>query len=420
MYTLIAEIWSTTRRNKLRTALTGFAVAWGIFMLIFLLGAGNGIINAATQNMDRFLSNSMMVGGGYTSKEHNGLKKDRSITLDDKDINTTETQFTQNVETVGAEIEVGNQTMTLGDNYETAALTGVYPNEIDINKRKMLCGRFINETDMQQQRKVLVISKSRAKGLIPNHWQGIVGKDVTMGGLAFLVVGVYSDDESMFRNSSYAPFTTVRTIYNKGDKTDNVIFSFKGLDTQAANDDFEKAYRRKINSHHDAAPDDEEAVWIWNRFTDSLQMNTGMGLVRTALWIVGIFTLLSGIVGVSNIMLITVKERTHEFGIRKAIGATPWSILKLIITESVIITLFFGYIGMMLGIGANLWMDATLGNASMDAGVFQQKMFLNPTVGFGVCMQATLLIVVSGTFAGLIPARKAAKTRPIEALNAMD
>ena len=420
MYTLIAEIWSTTRRNKLRTALTGFAVAWGIFMLIFLLGAGNGIINAATQNMDRFLSNSMMVGGGYTSKEHNGLKKDRSITLDDKDINTTETQFTQNVETVGAEIEVGNQTMTLGDNYETAALTGVYPNEIDINKRKMLCGRFINETDMQQQRKVLVISKSRAKGLIPNHWQGIVGKDVTMGGLAFLVVGVYSDDESMFRNSSYAPFTTVRTIYNKGDKTDNVIFSFKGLDTQAANDDFEKAYRRKINSHHDAAPDDEEAVWIWNRFTDSMQMNTGMGLVRTALWIVGIFTLLSGIVGVSNIMLITVKERTHEFGIRKAIGATPWSILKLIITESVIITLFFGYIGMMLGIGANLWMDATLGNASMDAGVFQQKMFLNPTVGFGVCMQATLLIVVSGTFAGLIPARKAAKTRPIDALNAMD
>ena len=420
MYTLIAEIWSTTRRNKLRTALTGFAVAWGIFMLIFLLGAGNGIINAATQNMDRFLSNSMMVGGGYTSKEHNGLKKDRSITLDDKDINTTETQFTQNVETVGAEIEVGNQTMTLDDNYETAALTGVYPNEIDINKRKMLCGRFINETDMQQQRKVLVISKSRAKGLMPNHWQGIVGKDVTMGGLAFLVVGVYSDDESMFRNSSYAPFTTVRTIYNKGDKTDNVIFSFKGLDTQAANDDFEKAYRRKINSHHDAAPDDEEAVWIWNRFTDSMQMNTGMELVRTALWIVGIFTLLSGIVGVSNIMLITVKERTHEFGIRKAIGATPWSILKLIITESIIITLFFGYIGMMLGIGANLWMDATLGNASMDAGVFQQKMFLNPTVGFGVCMQATLLIVVSGTFAGLIPARKAAKTRPIEALNAMD
>ena len=420
MYTLIAEIWSTTRRNKLRTALTGFAVAWGIFMLICLLGAGNGLINAATQNMDRFLSTSMMVGGGNTSKEYNGLPKDRAITLNDQDINTTQNQFKQNVETVGAEIELGEQTITLGDKYETASLTGVYPNEIDINKRKMLCGRFINQTDMEEQRKVLVISKSRAKGLMPNNWQGVVGQQVTMGGLAFLVVGIYSDDESMFRNNSYAPFTTVRTIYNKGDKTENIIFSFKGLDTEAANEDFEQSYRRKINAHHDAAPDDEEAIWIWNRFTSSLQMNTGTGIIRTALWIVGIFTLLSGIVGVSNIMLITVKERTREFGIRKAIGATPWSILKLIITESVIITLFFGYIGMMLGIGANLWMDATIGNASLDTGVFQQKMFVNPTVGFAVCMQATLLIVIAGTIAGLIPARKAAKTRPIEALNAMD
>ena len=420
MYTLIAEIWSTTRRNKLRTALTGFAVAWGIFMLICLLGAGNGLINAATQNMDRFLSTSMMVGGGNTSKEYNGLPKDRAITLNDQDINTTQNQFKQNVETVGAEIELGDQTITLGDKYETASLTGVYPNEIDINKRKMLCGRFINQTDMEEQRKVLVISKSRAKGLMPNNWQGVVGQQVTMGGLAFLVVGIYSDDESMFRNNSYAPFTTVRTIYNKGDKTENIIFSFKGLDTEAANEAFEQSYRRKINAHHDAAPDDEEAIWIWNRFTSSLQMNTGTGIIRTALWIVGIFTLLSGIVGVSNIMLITVKERTREFGIRKAIGATPWSILKLIITESVIITLFFGYIGMMLGIGANLWMDATIGNTTMDVGAFQQKMFVNPTVGFAVCMQATLLIIIAGTIAGLIPARKAAKTRPIEALNAMD
>ena len=420
MYTLIAEIWSTTRRNKLRTALTGFAVAWGIFMLICLLGAGNGLINAATQNMDRFLSTSMMVEGGKTSKEYNGLPKDRAITLNDQDINTTQNQFKQNVETVGAEIELGDQTITLGDKYETASLTGVYPNEIDINKRKMLCGRFINQTDMEEQRKVLVISKSRAQGLMPNNWQGVVGQQVTMGGLAFLVVGIYSDDESMFRNNSYAPFTTMRTIYNKGNKTGNIIFSFKGLDTQAANEAFEQSYRRKINARHDAAPDDEESIWIWNRFTDSLQMNTGTGIIRTALWIVGIFTLLSGIVGVSNIMLITVKERTREFGIRKAIGATPWSILKLIITESIIITLFFGYIGMMFGIGANLYMDATIGNASLDAGVFQQKMFVNPTVGFAVCMQATLLIVIAGTIAGLIPARKAAKTRPIEALNAMD
>ena len=147
-------------------------------------------------------------------------------------------------------------------------------------------------------------------------------------------------------------------------------------------------------------------------------MNTGMGMLRTALWIVGIFTLLSGIVGVSNIMLITVKERTHEFGIRKAIGATPWSILRLIIIESIIITTFFGYIGMVLGIAANEYMNATIGNMKVDSGMFTTTMFVNPTVGFDVCINATLLMVVAGTIAGLIPARKAAHVRPIEALRA--
>lgn len=420
MYTLLEEIWSTTRRNKLRTALTGFAVAWGIFMLIFLLGAGNGLINAGTINMSRFLANSIAVAGGYTSKEYNGLPKDRAIELNDKDFNVTRDQFGENVETVGAEIDMGNHTMVLGDSHETAALMGVYPNEIDINKRELLSGRFINQTDIEEQRRVLVVSKSRAEGLVGKNWKNIVGEHVTINGLAFLVVGVYSDDESMFRNNSFAPFTTLRTIYNKGDKADQIVFSFKGLETEAQNEAFENVYRHKINALHDAAPDDEESVWIWNRFTQSMKMNTGMGFIRTALWIVGIFTLLSGIVGVSNIMLITVKERTREFGIRKAIGATPWSILKLIITESVIITLIFGYIGMMLGIGANLYMDATLGNTTMDAGAFQQKMFVDPTVGFGVCIQATLLIVIAGTIAGVIPARKAAKIRPIEALNAME
>lgn len=143
-----------------------------------------------------------------------------------------------------------------------------------------------------------------------------------------------------------------------------------------------------------------------------------MDIIRTALWIVGLFTLLSGIVGVSNIMLITVKERTREFGIRKAIGAKPWSILKLIIVESVIITTFFGYIGMVLGVVANEYMDATLGHDVIDTGLFQTTMFVNPTVGIDVCIEATMVMVIAGTLAGLIPALKAARIRPIEALRA--
>ena len=420
MYNILTEIWATTRRNKLRTALTGFAVAWGIFMLIFLLGAGNGLINANTQNMDAFLANSMMVGGGSTSKEYKGLKEGRPITLNDKDIAETKDEFAQNIESVGAEVEAGQQTFAQGDNYVSAQLVGVYPNEITINKKEMLYGRFINQPDLDQQRKVVVLSESQAKELLPGKIATLVGQNIKMDNFAFMVAGIYKDDRSEMNNRAFAPFTTVRTIYNKGDKTDNIIFSFKGLNTQAENEAFEKMYRSRINNNHYAAPDDENAVWIWNRFTMNLQMSQGVSIIRTALWIIGIFTLLSGIVGVSNIMLITVKERTREFGIRKAIGATPWSILRLIIIESIIITTIFGYIGMLCGIGANLYMDATMGHEVVDAGIFKQSMFLNPTVGFDVCIEATLLIVIAGTIAGLIPARKAAKIRPIEALNAMD
>ena len=420
MYSILTEIWATTRRNKLRTALTGFAVAWGIFMLIFLLGAGNGLINANIQNMDAFLANSMMVGGGSTSKEYKGLKEGRPITLNDKDIAETKDEFTQNIESVGAEVKAGQQTFAVGDNYVSAQLVGVYPNEITINKKEMLYGRFINQPDLDQQRKVVVLSESQAKELLPGKIATLVGQNIKMDNFAFMVAGIYKDDRSEMNNRAFAPFTTVRTIYNKGDKTNNIIFSFKGLNTQAENEAFEKMYRSRINNNHYAAPDDENAVWIWNRFTMNLQMSQGVSIIRTALWIIGIFTLLSGIVGVSNIMLITVKERTREFGIRKAIGATPWSILRLIIIESIIITTIFGYIGMLCGIGANLYMDATMGHEVVDAGIFKQSMFLNPTVGFDVCIEATLLIVIAGTIAGLIPARKAAKIRPIVALNAMD
>ena len=149
-----------------------------------------------------------------------------------------------------------------------------------------------------------------------------------------------------------------------------------------------------------------------------MQMDTGIGIIRTALWIVGLFTLLSGVVGVSNIMLITVKERTREFGIRKAIGAKPWNILYLIIVESIIITTIFGYVGMLFGVAANEYMDATLGHNQIDTGLFKATMFVDPTVGLDVCIEATLVMVIAGTVAGLVPALKAARIRPIEALRA--
>lgn len=419
MRDILTEIWATARRNKLRTTLTGFAVAWGIFMLIFLLGAGNGLINATQQNSNRYLNTSMVIFGGQTSKAHKGLKEGRRIELNDRDMDITQERFSDNVEEVGAELDHGNTTMSHGKEYTAANISGVYPNDYIINKRDMIYGRFINKIDIRDRRKSIVISDDMAKELSPTgNVADMLGKIVRIEDLAFHIVGIYQVDKSMMGTDAFIPFTTYRTIYNVGDKTGNIVFSFKGLETEQQNEAFEQRYRANLNGNHGAAPDDEEAVWIWNRFTQAMQMNTGMGMLRTALWIVGIFTLLSGIVGVSNIMLITVKERTHEFGIRKAIGATPWSILRLIIIESIIITTFFGYIGMVLGIAANEYMNATIGNMKIDSGMFTTTMFVNPTVGFDVCINATLLMVVAGTIAGLIPARKAARVRPIEALRA--
>ncbi|MBO1363539.1 ABC transporter permease [Prevotella sp. A2931] len=418
MRDVIAEIWSTAKRNKLRTALTGFAVAWGIFMLIFLLGAGNGLINATMQNSDRFMANSMSVYGGRTSKAFEGLKEGRWITLNDKDFETTTARFASNVDEMGASISQNSVTISYRGNYTSTSLNGVYPNEADIYKLEMCHGRFINRIDNEQSRKVLVINEDQAKELTTGDIAGLVGQYVDVGAFGFRIVGIYKSDRSGGNSAAYTAFNTVRGIYGRGDKADELHFSFHGLNTEEDNKAFEKRYRAGLNRNHRAAPDDEGAIWLHNRFTDVLQMNTGIAIIRTALWIIGLFTLLSGIVGVSNIMLITVKERTREFGIRKAIGAKPWSILKLIIVESVIITTFFGYIGMLMGIAANEYMDATIGHMQIDSGMFTATMFVNPRVGIDVCIEATLVMVLAGTLAGLIPARKAAKIRPIEALRA--
>lgn len=406
MRELIKEIWSTSKRNKLRTSLTGFAVAWGIFMLIFLLGAGNGLINAQLQQSTRFLANSMRVFPGETSKAYKGLKEGRSITLNDKDILISNKTYGQYVDDVGGRLEQYNVNINYGDNYVASqSLVGVAPTHPKIDKTELIAGRFINEIDMKDQRKNVVLSRSQAKELSKDY-RSLVGKNVKISNLNFQVVGIYKDDESRNNTEAFIAYSTIKTIYAKGDDAGSLEFTIKNLKTKEDNEQFEKNYRASINNNHQAAPDDERTIWLWNRYMDNIQMNQGIAIMQTALWIVGLFTLLSGIVGVSNIMLITVKERTREFGVRKAIGAKPWSILKLIITESIIITSFFGYIGMVCGVAANEIMDATIGHTTIDTGLFKAAMFVNPTVGIGTCIGATITIVIAGTIAGLIPAIK--------------
>ena len=226
MHDILGEIWSTVKRNKLRTALTGFAVAWGIFMLIFLLGAGNGLINAQLSHMGQFLANSMMVGSGYTSKAYDGLKEGRNITLDDADIAETGRDFQAHIDGVGAMISENCVMISFNDNSVQASLTGVYPNEAVINKKEMLYGRYVNEIDMDTRRKSIVLSEEQAKELLPGHYADLVGRYVKVGSFAFRVVGIYKNDGSRMNSDAYTAFTTIRMMYNEGNKADNIIFEF--------------------------------------------------------------------------------------------------------------------------------------------------------------------------------------------------
>lgn len=420
MRDLIAETIESISRNKLRTCLTGFAVAWGIFMLIVLLGAGNGLVNSFNQSAGTFATNTMMVGGGRTTKAYDGLKAGRRIELEDRDMElVTGPLFSQYVESVTATTGL-NVTAVMDNHHFSAYLEGDFPGRAEMDKFIMLGGRFINQKDIDGRRKVVVVPDNVAERMIPAGADPtiLLGRKLKLDNFIFTIVGINKSDRMGDGSIIFAPFTTVKDVFNKGKYIDDMTFSFHGLATEKENEAFEKSLKAAVNRIHRAAPDDEGAIWIWNRFTQNLQMQKGGSILNVALWIIGLFTLLSGIVGVSNIMLITVKERTHEFGIRKAIGARPWNITKLILGESIAITTFFGYIGMVLGMIACEILDKTLGQQSVEMIWTEITLLVNPTVGLDVALEATAVLIVAGTVAGLFPARKAAQVRPIEALNA--
>lgn len=419
MLDLWQEIFGTIKRNKLRTALTGFAVAWGIFMLIVLLGAGNGLIHAFEQSANERALNVIRVYPGWTQLPYDGLKEGRFVELDNRDLTETPRLFPEEVIESGAQVNQSGVTISFGPEYISTTLAGVSPAHIKIEAVKIASGRFINEIDIQERRKVIVLHKNSAETLFKQLHTDPVGQFINVGAFSFQVVGIYGDMGDQGQRGAYVPFSTLQTIYNKGNKLNSLLFTTRGLDDEASNLAFEERYRRALSRLHRFDPDDTGAVWIGNRMRQYIQSQKAMGILTTAIWVIGIFTLLSGIVGVSNIMLITVKERTHEIGIRKALGAKPRSILWLIISESIVITTLFGYIGMVAGIGVTEWMDAYFGNQTMDAGMFQETFFTDPTVDLRIAIQATITLIVAGTLAGFFPARKATHIRPIEALNAI-
>ena len=416
---IIHEIASSLRNNKLRTALTGFAVSWGIFLLIALLGAGNGLMNSFAGNVQDFVSQNITVEGWRTSKPYKGYKEHRWIQLNQKDVDYTKgSEWKGVIENVTTTTSSTSAVLSLEGRTVSGWINGVTPEYMEQNKIKMAAGRFINPKDIQEKKKVMVIALSQAKELMPENPEEMIGQWVSAGKISYRIVGIYHTDEGDFRRRVIIPYTTYKGIYDSSDKIESITFNVNVSKTLEEHKAFEGEYTDALKRMHDIAPDDNQGIWVMNGYTSNLEMNKAQGILRIALWILGILTLVSGIVGVSNIMLITVKERTHEFGIRKAIGARPGAILKLIIAESVAITAFFGYIGMLMGLVACQIMDQTVGQKAVDIGMGEIRMLVNPTVGMDVALEATLLLIIAGTLAGAIPAWKAARVKPIEALRA--
>ena len=422
MHDLITEIWESVRRNKLRTSLTGFSVAWGIFMIIVLLGAGNGLMNSFNQDSEGYASNTMTVYPGVTSKPYKGYKEGRWMRLNEQDMEFLARQFPEVIDQVTTTVSrSGFSTTYKKKNIQNMSITGTFPGHATMNHIDVLAGRFINNLDIAEKRKVVVVTHMFAKNLLEGKtdYEKLLGKKLKVGNLVFTIVGVRHAFENRNDRDLYVPYTTAKAIFGMNtNDLDEISFTFNGLETEAENEAFEHRIQQILNSRHDAAIDDEGSYYIYNQFTQNMQMNQGRSILNTGLWIIGLFTLLGGVVGVSNIMLITVKERTHEFGIRKAIGAKPWNITKLIIAESVAITAFFGYIGMVLGMIACIIMDQTVGQESMDLFGQSIRLLINPTVGLNEAIKSTVLLVIAGTVSGLFPALKAARVRPIEALRA--
>lgn len=411
------EIWSTIRQNKLRTFLTGFSVSWGIFMLIIMLAAGNGLRNGVMHNFRNMSMNKVQVWNGYTNKPWKGMQSGRSISFKETDLTIVKNRFKE-IDLLSANVW-HNDTLYVNKEFISGEMQGAFPDHAKINyvNVKSENGRFINDLDMREERKVIVLSPRMAEVLFPG--QNAVGQYLKAGKLMWQVVGVYNDDEKSNNAPAYIPFTTARSLYNKGYGFSSFSFTLNGVVSKEANEKFEKDFRTLMAQLHQFDPTDTNAIGMWNTAESFRMMNNIMNGIALFIWVVGIGTLIAGIVGVSNIMLITVRERTKEFGIRKAIGAKPSSILRLIITESILVTAVFGYVGMLGGIGLTELINSGMEAAGVGENPGQGgTIFLNPTVNLSIALASTLLIVIAGVLAGYFPARKAVRISAIEAMRA--
>lgn len=410
------EILATIKKNKMRTFLTGFSVAWGIFMLMILLGSGNGLSNGVSANFMNDAVNAMWIWNGKTTLAYEGMKSGRNIEFKNQD-----QEIVQKVPGVG----VSSGRYFMGNTrYSYKKESGEYttitcqPELKDVENTIINEGRFINKIDIIQNRKVVVIGTDIKTALFKDSTA--IGEYVNVNNVPFKVVGICSEPGSTRNRNAYMPLSTAQMIFNGSNRIHNLALTINA-ETLEESQAIEESIRKALGKQHKFDPKDESAIGLYNKLENYIQTMKIFQAIKIFIWIIGIGTLIAGIVGVSNIMLIVVKERTKEIGIRKAIGASPSSVIGLILLESIMITTLAGYIGLVLGTGLMeiinyMMVQGADAAAATNGGEQGGSIFLNPTVDFNIAVSATLLLIVAGAIAGYIPAKRAASIKPIVAL----
>jgi putative ABC transport system permease protein len=399
------EIFSTMKKNKLRTFLTGFSVAWGIFMLMILLGSGNGLQNGVNKEFESSATNTIWVWSGQTSLPYKGMKPGRNVQLVNEDYDEIKSKV-QGIDKSSSRYNMwGSNTLSYKKQYGTFNVRNVYPDYAHIEKIKIVKGRFVNDPDIKQFRKVTIISTQVEEALFKG--EDPMGKYISVNGVPFKVAGVFTDDDNRDDNMQtiYLPITTAQRVFS-GDNRINTIALTVGDASVEESKQIEQEVKSKLAAIHKFDPADPRAIFTWNSLEEFQRFTRLFRSIEIFIWVIGFFTIIAGIVGVSNIMMIVVKDRTKEIGIRKAMGATPWSIISLILQESLIITSFAGYVGLVLGVVVLESVGSKI----------ESQFFSQPSVDLRVALYSLLLLVLSGALAGFIPARRAAAIKPIEAL----
>jgi putative ABC transport system permease protein len=398
------EIFSTMGKNKLRTFLTSFSVFWGIFILMILLGSGNGLMKGVMYNFSDAI-NSVWMWGGQTSVAHDGLNAGRNISFKNEDIDFLRKNF-QGLENLSAQNGLwgGNNTTNYKNEYGDFNIQAIHPGHQVTENIQLLEGRLLNKKDISDFRKVAVIGKIVKERLFKE--EDPVGKYVNINGIPFLVVGVFGDVHDQETERLYIPISVAQKTFTPGTNVGTITFT-TGNASVAESEKILEQIKKLFAAKYRFDENDQRAMGSWNALKDYKQTQAMFNGINIFVGVIGVLTLIAGIVGVSNIMLIVVKERTKEIGIRKALGATPSSIIGLIVLEALVITSIAGYLGLIAGVSI-----LELIASNMPASDF----FRNPGVDFWIALKAAFLVILAGMLAGYVPARRASRIKPIEAL----